>query len=250
MSSSVIIIKKQIEAKIPAAFGFYERRKRETIPTGIPELDSAIGGVPRRALSEICGPPSSGRTTFLMSLLAHATRNGECCALVDATDCFDPSSAESSGVQLSRLLWLRCGGESKSAGKPKNTKPELKPVEQAFATADLLLQGGGFGLLMVDLGGVPSRLISKVPLSTWFRFSRAVEDKPTALVFLLAEPCGASYSGLVLRLFSWASWSGNNIRSHCSFLQQLRIDAAVERCAERKPPQSVKPQFTAARRWR
>jgi recombination protein RecA len=247
---SAVLIREQIAAKIPGAFGAYQRGKRETIPTGIPTLDSVIGGVPLRALSQICGSPSSGRTTVLMSLLASATSRQECCALVDATDCFDPSSAEAAGVELSRMLWIRCGGESKMAQKVRNVRPELKPMEQAFASADLLMHGGGFGLVVVDLANVRPHLVAKVPLSTWFRFSRAVEDKPMALVFLLSESTGGSYAGLVLRLLSsQPQWSGNLVRSHTFFLQHLRIEAAVVRTEDRKPPQAVKPQFTAACRW-
>jgi recombination protein RecA len=248
--ASAVLIRKQITAKLPGAFGFYERGQRGTMPTGISSLDSIIGGIPRHALSQICGPSSSGRTTVLMSLLASATNRQECCALVDATDCFDPTSAQSSGVDLSRMLWIRCGGKSKSAQKLKNTKRELQPVEQAFAAADLVMHGGGFGLLVVDLASVPPRLIAKVPLSTWFRFSRAVEDKPMALVFLLPEPSGSSYAGLVLRLVSTTpQWAGTHVRSHTFFLQQLRIEANVTRTQDRKPSQAVKPQFTAASCW-
>jgi hypothetical protein len=54
----------------------------------------------------------------------------------------------------------------------------MKATEQAFKSADLLLQGsGGFGLLALDLAGVSERFVRKVPLSTWFRF-RAVVEKP------------------------------------------------------------------------
>jgi recombination protein RecA len=248
--ASAVLIRKQITAKLPGAFGFYERGQRDTMPTGISSLDSVIGGIPRHALSQICGPSSSGRTTVLMSLLASATNRQESCALVDATDCFDPTSAQSSGVDLSRMLWIRCGGESKSAQKLKNTKRELQPVEQAFAAADLVMHGGGFGLLVVDLASVHPYLIAKVPLSTWFRFSRAVEDKPMALVFLLPEPSGSSYAGLVLRLLSTPpQWAGSHIRSHALLLQQLRIEATVVRTKDRKPPQAMKPQFTAASCW-
>ena len=146
------------------------------------------------------------------------------------------------------MLWIRCGGESRAAQKVKNVRPELRQVEQAFASADLLMHGG-FGLVVVDLGSVPPHLVAKVPLSTWFRFSRAVEDKPMALVFLLSEPSGSSYAGLVLRLFSRPQWCGNHVRSHTFFLQQLRIEATVARTEDRKLPQAVKPQFSAVCRW-
>src|SRR5208282_990130 len=41
--------------------------------------------------------------------LARATERGEVCALVDASDAFDPASAAAAGTEMSRLLWVRCG---------------------------------------------------------------------------------------------------------------------------------------------
>src|ERR1051325_7817220 len=80
-----------------------------TVPFGIAAVDELTGGLPRGCLTEICGPASSGRTTLLLSVLAIATDRQETCALVDASDCFDPLSAEHAGVDLERLLWVRCG---------------------------------------------------------------------------------------------------------------------------------------------
>jgi hypothetical protein len=68
------------------------------------------GGFPRGGLSEIAGPPSSGRTSLALALLAAATARGEVAALVDAADAFDPPSAEAAGVALARLLWVRPPG--------------------------------------------------------------------------------------------------------------------------------------------
>src|SRR5450755_3348295 len=82
------------------------------VPTGVSALDTLTGGLPRGALSEIVGPASSGRTGIMLAALAGATRRQEICALVDASDSFDPASAETSGVDLTRLLWVRCSERS------------------------------------------------------------------------------------------------------------------------------------------
>ena len=82
----------------------------EMASIGIPDIDALTGGLPRGCLTEICGPASSGRTTVLLAALAAATRRGEYCALLDASDSLDPHSAEAAGVDLDRLLWVRCGG--------------------------------------------------------------------------------------------------------------------------------------------
>ncbi|HKV42240.1 MAG TPA: recombinase RecA, partial [Blastocatellia bacterium] len=80
-----------------------ERSKRVFISTGIPEADLLTGGIPRGAISLVVGPPSSGRTTLMMSTLAVAGTAGEVSALVDASDTFDAASARDAGVDLDRL---------------------------------------------------------------------------------------------------------------------------------------------------
>src|SRR5690349_18289057 len=48
-------------------------REPITIATGISAFDQLTGGIPRGALTEICGPASSGRTSVLLSLMAQMT---------------------------------------------------------------------------------------------------------------------------------------------------------------------------------
>jgi len=67
------------------------------------------GGFPRGSLVELCGPASSGRTSLAFSLLAQATERQEACAFVDVSDSLDPVSLAAWGVELPRLLWVRCG---------------------------------------------------------------------------------------------------------------------------------------------
>ena len=85
------------------------RPSPEMVSSGIREIDALTGGLPRGCLSEICGSASSGRTSVLLAALAAATRREEVCALVDATDALDAASAAAAGVDLERLLWVRCG---------------------------------------------------------------------------------------------------------------------------------------------
>src|SRR6266853_5344415 len=84
------------------------RPSPEMVSSGIREIDALTGGLPRGCLSEICGSASSGRTSVLLAALAAATRRGEVCALVDASDALDPTSAASAGIEMGRLLWVRC----------------------------------------------------------------------------------------------------------------------------------------------
>lgn len=78
--------------------------------TGISELDALLAGaIPRGSLVELCGSASSGRTSTCFSLLAAATNRQEACAYVDVSDSLDPVSLASTGADLTRLLWIRCG---------------------------------------------------------------------------------------------------------------------------------------------
>src|SRR6516165_6868974 len=101
--------------------GFQRRVEVEVQPSGITELDAVLGGgFPRGALVELWGPASSGRTSLAFSLLAQATERQEACAFVDVSDSLNPISLAAAGVDLSRLLWIRCG-ETETQGPDLNT---------------------------------------------------------------------------------------------------------------------------------
>jgi hypothetical protein len=83
---------------------------------GIPALDAVLGGgLPLGAITELAGRECSGRTTLALALVAGLTQAGRVCAWVDVSDTLDPESAAASGVDLARLLWVRCG-EGTAAG--------------------------------------------------------------------------------------------------------------------------------------
>jgi recombination protein RecA len=218
------LLRSQIEENLPSAFTVYTRQERGSIPTGIPAIDFVVQGVPLHALTEICGSnlASSGKTSVLTSLLANASQD-HFCALVDASDVFDPAPAEATGLNLSRLLWVRCG---------KN-QPRLKPLEQAFKVTDMLLQSGGFGLIVVDLGSIAERFVRNIPLSSWFRFSRVVEKQATALVFIEQQPHATSCAGLVLRMTADPAIFSRKL------ITKFNLKAEVMRTREKKPTQSV-----------
>jgi len=156
-------------------------------------LGSILQGIPRGALTEIAGPASSGRTSFLCALLAEATAGEEFCALIDVEDRFDPSSAAASGARLSQILWVRCGGNA----------------EHALKAADLLASAGGFGLVAIDLADTPAKISRRIPLAAWFRLRHAVENTRTALVSVGACVHASSCSALKIELRrNRAIWRG------------------------------------------
>jgi recombination protein RecA len=220
-TASVATLRSKIEfelrGRVPAPFTYRDRNVAELVSTGISELDACVGGLPRGAMTEICGPPCSGRTTLLLSALAARAADGEVCALVDTRNSFDPVSAAAAGVVLRQLLWVRC-----------------QNIDQALRATDLLIQGGGFGLVAVDLSDVPARTARQVPLNAWFRFRRAVEDTPTILLLIAQESNAKTCASLVLRLdaqsVQWSPGSARFLRGYevCSEVIRSRIQPASD----------------------
>ncbi len=264
-------IKSYVESRLPGALSPLLRTAPEMIPTGIDGVDRLTGGIPRRGLTQICAPRevSSGQTTLLVSMMAEVTRKEEFCALVDAGDCFDPASAEAAGVDMSRVLWVRCerrrgikplppqpAQKARGLGTPLPPQPAQKarglgtPLEQAFKAADIVVQNGGFGLIAVDLGNIEERWVRKVPLSTWFRFTRVMEKMPAALVFLMSYPAAQSCAALTLQLAgSRGRWQVDEKVFHANFLSGVECEFEIGRARTRKPVQSVPGRFTANPVW-
>jgi len=67
----------------------------------------------------------------MLSTLAYATNHEGSLCISRRSDVLDPASATGASVVLHQLLWIRCASN----------------VEHAFKATDLLLQGGGFGLV-------------------------------------------------------------------------------------------------------
>ncbi len=317
--------------------GFQHRAVVELQPSGVTELDAVLGGgFPRGSLVELCGPASSGRTSLAFSLLAQATERQEACALVDVSDSLDPISLAAAGVELPRLLWIRCGetegrglvpktashfapggketentsglGSASKKRMPihgwrhprelmrgvdkaipslvgkqapptesaqihvvarcageqverdrelprrgfraprslpslresdpppqmrsggRSTKP-WKRLEQALKTTDLLLHGGGWGVVVFDLGGISWVDTRRIELSTWFRFRRAIENTPTILLLLGEESCAKSCASLVLRCQRKAdNWSrAASVQTGVSTFEGFEVQGEVTR---------------------
>ena len=169
-------------------------------PTGCAGLDAALGGGLRRGqLSEITGAPSSGRSTVAAGMLAAATARGEVAALVDACDTFDPASAAALGVALPRLLWIRF-----STGD----------ANRALKAFSLVLQAGGFGLVILDLADVAPAALRGLAWTTWMRIARIVEGSETAAVLVAADRVARSAGGATIALeASPLRWQGDAHRA-------------------------------------
>jgi recombination protein RecA len=275
-------IESTLSRKIPSALTPAPKMIRPAAATGIAPLDDVLrGGLPIGAMSEMVGPECSGRTSVALSFLAQMTQAGKICCWIDVANTFDPASAAAAGVDLKRLLWVRCGvaqtrvqrdardfvlpenylipsphkkglygggfgphprtevnGLSEAvtgllrpeAIAPRCAQPQRrvsqkqeifegqyrhtsttrvrfphpsKPssrIEQALRSTDLLLQNGGFGVIVLDMGSLAPGAASRVPLATWFRYRAAAERMQSSILLLTQYSCAKSSAELLLRL--------------------------------------------------
>jgi hypothetical protein len=339
---------------------------RPVVATGVGAVDEVLeGGLPVGAVTEMIGAECVGRTALALGFVAQVMREGKVCAWVDVSDALSPESAAGCGVELARLLWVRCGVARKSTsemrdgwhpalgrngfavpkkyfvakpvvkglhgggmgGHPRgeakgmddavsgllqpditgpditvrcaepqrrvldvveDQNPRLKPlsssgsynrgrpnaealgyqpaappvngyvsllagscdskkkpwrrIAQGLKVTDLLLAAGGFGAIVLDMGGIAPEHVSRIPLATWFRYRAAAERTQASVVLLTQHACSKSAAGLVVRLESGAAVSeGGTVL--IGF--ERRLDVARQRFAQdaekvmtmRKPPQ-------------
>lgn len=75
-------------------------------------------------------------------------------------------------------------------------------IERALRCTDLLLQTGGFSVLVLDLASIVAEHVARIELSTWHRYRVATEKQQACLLLLTQYPCAKSGSELQLRLVS------------------------------------------------
>jgi hypothetical protein len=238
-------IESSLASRFPHPLDYKPPLTPERVPTGIKSIDELVGGgIPRGCLTEIYGARSSGRSTLVASLLAQVTQKEEAAALIDVSDAFAPDMAAEAGVELQWVLWARCGGRMAWGVEAR--------MEQALKIADWLLQAGGFSVIVLDLAGVPSRQARRIPLTSWFRFRRAVENTATAFVVVEEQSYAKTCASLVLRMSKGdEGWSGLQPEK-TTLLREITFNAEVRRsrlesAAEtRRPPMSV---FRAQPMW-
>ena len=84
-------------------------------------------------------------------------------------------------------------------------------LDQALRAVDLLLQAGGFGVIVLDLGDVGIQFADRIPLATWFRYRTAADHSRTTLVVLTqrsdGKSCAGSSAGLVVRFERMEAWA-------------------------------------------
>ena len=320
-------IETDLADRIPSALTPARRTIRPVAASGIQAVDELLdGGLPLGAIAEIMGPECSGRTSLALSFIAGMTQTEKVCAWIDVSDGLDPESAVEAGVNLSRLLWVRCGAQPPSSSKsqareafvlpekylappaarkglhgggfgphPRDEtkgipgalssllrpqvsaaghaesqetgRPEkeglvpallrmkaisrrstasfsklLSRIEQALRVADLLLQGGGFSAIVLDMSSIAPEHSSRVPLATWFRYRSAAEKTQTSIVLLTQHPCAKSSAELLLRLHPGTARCDEStvftgIEHHLEVTRRRFAEPTAKVVPLRKPPQ-------------
>jgi hypothetical protein len=190
--------------------------------SGIAQLDERLnGGWPRGHVSEIVGPRSSGRTWVMARTLAAATRRGELAALIDAFDGFDPPSVLPLAPAWPYVLWVRGqvpAPARQRSGAARHADGDLveRAIDRAVKAAALVMQAGGFGLVVLDLADAPPEALRRLPFTTWMRLQRLLEGHDTVGVIVAAEPLGRSARGVTVRLDASGevagAWQGEHDR--------------------------------------
>jgi hypothetical protein len=143
----------------------------------------------RGEITEIVGGLSSGRTSHLLACLGDVVGRGETAALVDTEEIFDPGSAASAGIDLRRLLWVRCGSNRKVA----------------LRAADMLVRCPGFALIALDLG----ERVPRLPTTMAFRLKFAVRRTDVALLIVGRRRLTGSSAALAVETFrEGIEWAG------------------------------------------
>lgn len=107
----------------------------DKISTGSIAIDLAlgIGGLPKGRVCEIYGPESSGKTTFCLSIIAQAQKQGGNAVFIDVEHALDPKYAKVVGVDLENLMV---------------SQPECG--EDALNITETLIRSGSIDIIVID----------------------------------------------------------------------------------------------------
>jgi recA bacterial DNA recombination protein len=196
-SDPIQVVKKPQQLEFSGVFRGHElTRKDRRLSSGLAPLDALIGGgIPRGRISEITGRAGSGKTSIAASFASFATRCGEVAAWLDSSGSFDPESMAAAGVELRRMLWASMRRGAARDFRSSLLKREGPGVRSAIVkAAELVLEAGGFGLVVVDFGETPRALTYASSL----RIARAAERSGAAVIAIAPWRMCGTFAALSL----------------------------------------------------
>jgi recA bacterial DNA recombination protein len=202
-------------------------RRPSLLPSGCAALDTLLGGgLPRGALSEYLGTPTSGMTTLALQTLASAQRSGALGVFADLGETFDAAYAARCGVDLAALLVVR-----------PTTMSELVDLLPALAGMREV------GVLLVDqLARLQGTAAGDALLGTLLhRLRHTLADAACAVVALTALP----YPPAVV---AQIGFRGSTIAQHAQLRLHVGVgawDAAVGETPQRQAQVTILKQHGA-----
>jgi hypothetical protein len=172
----------ELAARLPGRVALGVAGDDPLMPTGLPDLDERLGGLPRGRLSELVGPASSGKLSVLLSTLRRvlAPPSGEepgLAALVDLSGTVFPHAAWASG----RLLVVRPG-----------------ELPDALRALDVLAASASFELVALEASGhLPAR---GLPEAVSVRLARLARGSGTVIVACAERSAFGALASLRLHL--------------------------------------------------
>jgi hypothetical protein len=187
-------------------------RRTHRLASAVAPIDQLIGGgVARGRISELTG--KAGKTSLAAAFAANAVERGEVVAWLDLEGRFDPSSMTAAGIDMGRILWTspriieagrRPGRAFRfDASAIKESSESLyrepreardKPERAMLKAAEWLMAAGGFGLIVIDFGGLRWPLRSSVAM----RLARGAEQSGAAVMVLSARRMCGTFAALSL----------------------------------------------------
>lgn len=129
--------------------------------------------------------------------------------------------------------------------RSQDTQRSWTRLDQALRVTDLLLQSGGFSLIVLDLGSTAAEKSLRIPLTTWFRYRAACERTRASLLLITRHACAQSSAALVLRMETGRIEAEGNALKEFVFhseVEKQRFQQPLSNVIPiRKPPQSERP---------
>lgn len=147
---------------------------------------------------------------------------------------FTPRCSESiRRKRIESIVFMpRAGLSHNTADHASRGRMESKPwarLDRALRATDLLLNAGGFRVVVLDMGDVSPEYARRVPLATWYRFRLQVEKSQTLFLLLTRVACANSCAAVSLHCEAPQAEWGQVAESSPSLLTGMRYSVSIER---------------------
>jgi hypothetical protein len=171
---------------------------------------------------------------------------------------FTPRCSESiRRKRIEPVIFTPQGGLSHSTAIHVQRGMERKPwgrLDRALRATDLLLNAGGFRVVVLDMGDVSPEYARRVPLATWYRFRLQVEKSQTMFLLLTQVACANSCTAVSLHCGEPQAVWRQAAEHSTSLLTGVRHGVSISRNRvvdpyRKKPAASVEVSWNSTILW-